>query len=121
MDCLVEALAGNVRQARLMKNTPPLRGAFRLPFATAHGPSVPAPSGQPPLQGGLTARLFFSPPLQGEVPPKAAEGFALGPLSPQPPCIEQTTGKGVMSRILSIVAASILGRLYGIIVLTSRR
>ena len=49
MDCLVEALTGNVRQARLMKNTPPLRGAFRLPFATAHGPSVPAPSGQPPL------------------------------------------------------------------------
>ena len=54
IDCLVEALTGNVRQARLMKNTPPLRGAFRLPFATAHGPSVPAPSGQPPLQGGLS-------------------------------------------------------------------
>ena len=53
----MEALAGNVRQARLMKNTPPLRGAFRLPFATAHGPSVPAPSGQPPLQGGLSFPL----------------------------------------------------------------
>ena len=69
IDCLVEALAGNVRQARLMKNTPPLRGAFRLPFATAHGPSVPAPSGQPPLQGGLSFPLdanwydVFSVPL----------------------------------------------------------
>ena len=36
------------------KHSPPLRGAFRLPFATAHGPSVPAPSGQPPLQEGLS-------------------------------------------------------------------
>ena len=59
MDCLVEALTGNVRQARLMKNTPPLRGAFRLSFATAHGPSVPAPSGQPSFQGGPL------PPLLG--------------------------------------------------------
>ena len=54
----MEALAGNVGQARLMKNTPPLRGAFRLPFADAHGPSVPAPSGQPPLQGGPFLPFF---------------------------------------------------------------
>ena len=51
IDCLAEALTGNVRQARLMKNTPP------------------APSGQPPLQGGLSFPLdanwydVFSVPL----------------------------------------------------------
>ena len=57
MDCLVEALTGNVRQARLMKNTPTLRGAFRLPFALAHGPSVPH-FGAAPLAGGPFLPFF---------------------------------------------------------------
>ena len=39
-----------------LNNTPPLRGAFRLPFATDHGPSGPAPAGQPPLHKQATGK-----------------------------------------------------------------
>ena len=69
MDCLVETLAGNVRQARLarlMKNTP-LRGAFRLPFAAAHGPSVPS-FGEPSGSRSLTLTGRQSQPLRGSPP-----------------------------------------------------
>ena len=96
MDCLVEALAGNVRQARLRKNTrrpytPPLRGAFRQPFADAHGPSVPHFGAAPLARGAFLPfrRKMVSVralPGGGDVPPVSTSplGFGLASTSPPP-------------------------------------
>ena len=58
--------------------SPPFGEPSGLPFATAHGAPVsplqgsPAPlSGEPNKRGAWKTRLFFSPPLQGEVAQRA--------------------------------------------------
>ena len=69
MDCLVEALAGNVRQARLMKNT-------RRPYP-------PARLASPPFRGAQKRASSFCLPWKGRWS-EGPEGSFLAPNNPSP-------------------------------------
>ena len=71
--------------------TPPLRGAFRLPFAAAYGPSVPHFGAAPLARGAFLPfrRKMVSVralPGGGDVPPVSTSplGFGLASTSPPP-------------------------------------